>query len=87
MVGAETFSGPGRAEAMLPPWSGPIISGFAEQEARVFMNNVNMRFDLRVPEDIYDFLVEESRLKKLSFEGLLLLYIKERMQREEREEA
>lgn len=49
------------------------------------MNTVNMRFDLRVPEDIYDFLVEESRLKKLSFEGLLLLYIKERMQREERE--
>jgi len=51
------------------------------------MNTVNMRFDLRVPEDIYDFLVEESRLKKLSFEGLLLFYIKERMEREEREKV
>jgi sulfatase maturation enzyme AslB (radical SAM superfamily) len=55
------------------------------KEVPVHMNTVNMRFDLRVPEDIYDFLVEESRLKKLSFEGLLLFYIKERMQREERE--
>jgi len=35
---------------------------------------------MRIPEDLYAFLTDESRLKKLSFEGLILLYIKERME-------
>ncbi len=48
------------------------------------MNVIEMRIDLRVPQDMYDFLVEESRLKKLSFEGLVLLYIKERMKAEKK---
>ncbi len=44
------------------------------------MNTINIRIDIRIPEDMYDFLSEESRLKKLSFEGLILLYIKDRME-------
>ena len=44
------------------------------------MNLIHIRVDVRIPEDMYDFLLEESRLKKLSFEGLILLYIKERME-------
>ena len=44
------------------------------------MNIIEMRVVLRVPEDLYNFLLEESRLRKLSFEGLILLYIKERME-------
>jgi hypothetical protein len=44
------------------------------------MNTVEVRLELRLPQDIYDFLQEESRLKKLSFEGLLLLYVRERLQ-------
>ena len=48
------------------------------------MNTVEMRLDIRVPLDLYDFLQEESRLKKLSFEGLILLYIRSRMNQERR---
>jgi hypothetical protein len=43
------------------------------------MNTIEIRVDLRIAEDIYEFLEEESRLKKLSFEGLMLLYIQDRM--------
>ena len=46
------------------------------------MNTVEVRLELRLPQDIYDFLQEESRLKKLSFEGLLLLYVRERLQQQ-----
>lgn len=48
------------------------------------MNTVEMRLDIRVPLELYDFLQEESRLKKLSFEGLILLYIRDRMNQERR---
>jgi len=44
------------------------------------MNTVEVRLELRLPQEIYDFLQEESRLKKLSFEGLVLLYVRERLQ-------
>ena len=44
------------------------------------MNTIEIRVDLRVPEDLYEFLMEESRLKKLSFEGLFLLYTKDRLE-------
>jgi len=50
----------------------------AEQET------VRVRFDVRIPQDMYDFLEEESRLKKLSFEGLFLLYVRDRMNPEKR---
>jgi hypothetical protein len=46
------------------------------------MNTVEVRLELRLPQEIYDFLQEESRLKKLSFEGLVLLYVRERLQQQ-----
>ncbi len=46
------------------------------------MNTIQVRVDLRLTRDIVEFLQEESRLKKLSFEGLILLYIRDRMKRE-----
>jgi hypothetical protein len=48
------------------------------------MNTVEVRLELRLPQDIYDFLQEESRLKKLSFEGLVLLYVRERRLQQQR---
>ncbi len=44
------------------------------------MNTIHLRVDVRIPKDMYDFLIEESSLKKLSFEGLILSYIQERME-------
>jgi hypothetical protein len=49
------------------------------------MNTVEVRLDIRIPRDLYEFLQEESQLKKLSFEGLFLLYVRERMEQERRE--
>jgi len=49
------------------------------------MNTVHLRADLRIPQDMYDFLSEESRLKKMSFEGLILRYIRERMEQQRRD--
>ena len=46
------------------------------------MSTVEVRLDLRLPQEMYDFLQEESRLKKLSFEGLVLLYVRERRQQQ-----
>ena len=46
------------------------------------MNAVEVRLELRLPQEIYDFLQEESRLKKLSFEGLVLLFVRERLQQQ-----
>jgi len=46
------------------------------------MNTIHLRADLRIPQDMYDFLLEESRLKKMSFEGLILHYIQERMEQQ-----
>ena len=46
------------------------------------MNTVEVRLELRLSQEIYDFLQEESRLKKLSFEGLVLLYLRERLQQQ-----
>ena len=49
------------------------------------MNDIHLRVDVRIPQDMYDFLEEESRLKKMSFEGLILRYIRERMEQQRRE--
>ena len=46
------------------------------------MGRVEVRLDLRLPQEMYDFLQAESRLKKLSFEGLFLAYVRERMRQE-----
>jgi hypothetical protein len=48
------------------------------------MNNIHLRLDLRIEKEMYDFLQEEASLKKMSFEGLVLLYIRERMERQRR---
>jgi hypothetical protein len=47
---------------------------------------VTIRLDIRVPQEMNEFLVEEAQSRKLSFEGLLLMYIEDRMKkvREER---
>ncbi len=46
------------------------------------MNMIHMKIDVRVPENMYNFMINDANLMKLSFEGLVLLYIKERMERE-----
>ena len=46
------------------------------------MDTIHLRLDVRIEKDMYDFLQEEASLKKLSFEGLILLYIRERMERQ-----
>ena len=48
------------------------------------MNTIHLRVDVRIEKDMYDFLQEEAGLKKMSFEGLILLYIRERMEQQRR---
>ncbi|UCF98028.1 MAG: hypothetical protein JSV89_00480 [Spirochaetaceae bacterium] len=48
------------------------------------MNNIHLRLDVRIPQDMYDFLQEEASIKKMSFEGLILNYIRERMEQQRR---
>ena len=45
-------------------------------------SSIPMRLDVRIPPEMYEFLEEQSRLKRLSFEGLILRYIREQMERE-----
>jgi len=49
------------------------------------MNTIHLRLDVRIPQDMYGFLQEQASLKKMSFEGLILQYIRERMQQQRRE--
>lgn len=49
------------------------------------MKTIPLRVDVRIPEDMYDFLQEQAGLKKLSFEGLILQFIRERMEQQRRE--
>jgi hypothetical protein len=53
------------------------------------MRQATIRIELRVPEQMNEYLMEEAHSKKLSFEGLLLSYIEERMKRsgEERQRS
>jgi hypothetical protein len=48
------------------------------------MDTIHLRLDVRIEKDMYDFLQEEAGLKKMSFEGLILLYIRERMEQQRR---
>ena len=48
------------------------------------MNTIHLRLDLRIEKDMYDFLQEEASLKKMSFEGLILNYIRQRMEQQRR---
>jgi hypothetical protein len=48
------------------------------------MDTIHLRLDVRIEKELYDFLQEEAGLKKMSFEGLILLYIRERMEQQRR---
>lgn len=43
------------------------------------MKQVTIRLDLRVSEEMNEFLQLEAQSRKLSFEGLLLMILEERM--------
>ena len=45
------------------------------------MKQVTIRIELRVSEQMHEYLLGEAHAKKLSFEGLLLSFIEERMKR------
>ena len=45
------------------------------------MKQVTIRIEMRVSEEMNEFLLDEAHSKKLSFEGLLVSYIEDRMKR------
>jgi hypothetical protein len=49
------------------------------------MNTIHLRLDVRIDKEMYDFLEEQAGLRKMSFEGLILQYIRERMEQQRRE--
>ncbi|MGA2381759.1 MAG: hypothetical protein ABSG85_20870 [Spirochaetia bacterium] len=49
------------------------------------MKQVTIRLELRVSEEMNEFLQIESQSRKLSFEGLILMYLDERMKKERQE--
>jgi hypothetical protein len=46
------------------------------------MKQVTIRLDLRVSEEMNEFLQIQAQSRKLSFEGLILMYLEERMKKE-----
>jgi len=44
------------------------------------VKQVTIRVELRISEEMNDYLTTEARARKLSFEGLLIEWIRERMQ-------
>jgi len=48
------------------------------------MKQVTIRIELRVSEEMNEFLLDEAHSKKMSFEGILLSYIEERMKNDKR---
>jgi predicted HicB family RNase H-like nuclease len=49
------------------------------------MKQVTIRLDLRVSEEMNEFLQNEAQSRKLSFEGLILMLIEEQMKRVKQE--
>jgi hypothetical protein len=49
------------------------------------MKTIPLRVDVRIPEDMYDFLQEQASLQKMSFEGLILHFIRDRMDQQRRD--
>ena len=49
------------------------------------MKQVTIRLELRVSEEMNEFLQIEAQSRKLSFEGLILMYIDERMKKDRQE--
>ena len=46
------------------------------------MKQATIRLELRVSEEMNEFLQMEAHSRKLSFEGLLLMYIEDRMKKD-----
>jgi hypothetical protein len=46
------------------------------------MKHVTIRLELRVSEEMNEFIQMESQSRKLSFEGLLLMYIEDLMKKD-----
>jgi hypothetical protein len=46
------------------------------------MKQVTIRIELRVSEEMNEFLLDEAHSKKMSFEGVLLSFIEDRMKDE-----
>lgn len=46
------------------------------------MKQVTIRLELHVSEEMNEFLQVEAQSRKLSFEGLLLMYLEERMKKD-----
>jgi hypothetical protein len=49
------------------------------------MKQVTIRLDLRVSEEMNEFLQLEAQSRKLSFEGLFLMILEERMMKSRRD--
>ena len=49
------------------------------------MKQVTIRLDLRVSEEMKEFIFNEASSRKLSFEGLILMYIEDQMKRARQE--
>jgi hypothetical protein len=45
------------------------------------MRQVTIRIEMRVSDQMNEYLLDEAHSKKLSFEGLLISYIEDRMQK------
>jgi hypothetical protein len=46
------------------------------------MQQATIRVELRVSEEMNEFLQMEAQSRKLSFEGLILMYIEDRMKKD-----
>ena len=46
------------------------------------MKHVTIRLELRVSEEMNEFLQMEAQSRKLSFEGLIFMYLEERMKKD-----
>ena len=49
------------------------------------MKHVTIRLELRVSEEMNEFLQMEAQSRKLSFEGLILMYLDERIKKDRRD--
>jgi hypothetical protein len=50
------------------------------------MKHVTIRMELRISEEMKEFLEVEAHSRKLGFEGLILMYIEDRMKSDLREQ-
>ena len=50
------------------------------------MKQVTIRLELRISEEMNEFLQLQAHSRKLSFEGLLLMYIEEQMKKDRQDQ-